>query len=293
LRRLIINADDFGLTSGVNRAIVEASEHGIVTSSTLMANGSAFDEAVALSRTNPRLGIGCHVILAGRHPSPLLSASEISTLVEDPQLEPAQFYGSIVGFARRALTGKLDPHQIEKEATAQIRKLQASGIALTHIDTHKHTHLFPEVLKPLLKAAQWCGVRALRNPFPPARPLPLSLLLSKPSLWKRHFQVRVLNRFSRSFYEAVQQAGMVTTDGTLGVAITGALNAQLFEAVVANLPDGTWEFVTHPGYNDADLQNAGTRLLESRAKELEVFTSPAAREALSLNKVELINFGDL
>jgi predicted glycoside hydrolase/deacetylase ChbG (UPF0249 family) len=293
LRRLIINADDFGLTSGVNRAIIEGSARGIITSSTLMANGPAFDDAVTLSRANPKLGIGCHVILAGSHPSSMLTGAKISSLVENRDSESPRFYNSMFGFARRALTGTLDPSQIEEEATAQIRKLQAAGIAITHFDTHKHTHLFPQVLRPLLKAAKICGVRALRNPFPPASPLPASLLLSRPGLWKRHAQVRVLSRFSRSFYAEVRTAGLVTTDGTLGVVITGSLNTELFRAVVENLPEGTWEFVTHPGYNDAELQKAETRLLESRVQELEVLTSPAAREALDFHKVELINFGNL
>jgi len=272
---------------------MEGSERGIVTSATLMANGPAFEEAITLSRTNPKLGIGCHVILAGRHPSPMLAGPKISTLVDKPDSNSAGFYDSLVTFARRALTGKLDPGQIEEEATAQIRKLQASGINLTHFDTHKHTHLFPQVLRPLLKAAKACGVRALRNPFPPASPLPASLLLSSLGLWKRHAQVRLLSRFSRNFYAEVKVAGLVTTDGTLGVVITGSLNTELFHAVIENLPAGTWEFVTHPGYNDADLQKAETRLLESRVQELEVLTSPAAREALDFYKVELINFDNL
>ena len=136
-------------------------------------------------------------------------------------------------------------------------------------------------------------MRALRNPFPPSRSFPASLLLSRPGLWKRHAQVKLLNCLAGNFYAAVKEAGLGTTDGTLGVVITGSLNTELFRAVVENLPEGTWEFVTHPGYNDADLQNAETRLLESRVKELEVLTSPSAREALDFHKVELINFGNL
>jgi predicted glycoside hydrolase/deacetylase ChbG (UPF0249 family) len=293
LRRLIINADDFGLTSGVNRAIVEAAQIGIVTSSTLMANGPAFDEAVSLSRTFPHLAIGCHVILVGAHPGPLLNGTEIATLVESRTATPGHFHSSLAGFARRALTGKLDPGHVHAEATAQIQKLQSAGIHLTHFDTHKHTHLFPQVLRPLIKAAQECGIRALRNPFPPVSPLASSMLLSRPALWKRHLQVKLLGRYSHSFREEVQKAGMRSTDGTVGVVATGSLDLELFQSIVSSLPEGTWEFVCHPGYRDADLENADTRLLGSRVKEFEVLTSAAARETLDRNDIQLTTFSDL
>jgi predicted glycoside hydrolase/deacetylase ChbG (UPF0249 family) len=293
LRRLIINADDFGLTAGVNRAILEATTQGVVTSTTLMASGPTFDDAVSLSRSVPQLGIGCHVILAGAHPCPMLPGSRIPSLVQSAPSKCSHFHKSLTGFAKRALTGKLDPDQIEAEATAQFRKVQSAGIAMTHFDTHKHTHLFPQVLRPLLRAARTCGLAALRNPFPPQSTLPFSMLLSNAGLWKRHLQVKWLGRFSRSFQDEVQKAGMVSTDGTIGIVITGSLNMRLFQTVIANLPEGTWEFVCHPGYNDRDLQAAGTRLLQSRVQELEVLTSHAARESLERNDIQLINFRDL
>ena len=293
MRRLIINADDFGLTAGVNRAILEATTAGIVTSTTLMASGPAFDDAVSVSRSVPELGIGCHVILAGAQPCPLLPGNRIPSLVRSPSSECSHFHESIAGFAKRALSGKLDPDEIEAEATAQFLRVKSAGIAMTHFDTHKHTHLFPQVLRPLLRAARNCGLCAVRNPFPPSGALPFSILLSNTALWKRQLQVKWLGRFRSSFQDEVQKAGMVSTDGTLGIVITGSVNIRLFQTVIANLPEGTWEFVCHPGYNDSNLQAAGTRLLESRKLELEVFTSPAARDSLERHNVQLINFRDL
>jgi predicted glycoside hydrolase/deacetylase ChbG (UPF0249 family) len=165
VRRLIINADDFGLTSGVNRAIVEAHEGGIVTSATLMANGSAFDEAVSLAQTRPRLGVGCHVVLVDG--APLVRQTATDSLL-DPRTRNGgapRFREGISKFATLALLGRLAPEEIEAEVGAQIGKLQSSGIAVTHLDSHKHTHMFPQVIKPLLRAAQARGVRAVRNPF--------------------------------------------------------------------------------------------------------------------------------
>ena len=185
------------------------------------------------------------------------------------------------------------PDEITAEAAAQIRKIQSAGIVVSHIDTHKHTHLFPKVLRPLLRAAADCGVRALRNPFGPRLPLQSSRLLSRPGLWMRYAEVRVLGSFAGKFREAVDREGFITPDGTLGIVVTGALDETLFHAIARSIPEGTWEFVCHPGYNDADLQASKTRLRESRETELRVLTLPAAREVLAQEGIELISYREL
>ena len=281
MRRLIVNADDFGFTSGVNRAIVEAHSRGIVTSSTLMANGPAFIEAVELAKRNPQLGIGCHG-------EPLLDAEKLPSLTES-----RRFRNSLKSFAGRALTGRIAEGEIFAEAAAQIGKLQASEISVSHVDTHKHTHLFPRILRPLLRAARECGVRAVRNPFGPRLPMRSSQLMQRPNLWTRYAQLRILGGFARGFHSTVAQEGFVTTDGTLGIEVTGTLDETLFHAIAQSIPEGTWEFVCHPGYNDADLQKANTRLRESRETELRVLTLPAAREILEQKGIQLISYRDL
>jgi chitin disaccharide deacetylase len=286
LRRLIVNADDFGFTSGVNRAIVEAYTHGVVTSSTLMANGAAFAEASRLTKDLPKLSVGCHVVLIDGEP--VLDSEKISSLTASNR-----FRDGLKSFAARALAGRIDANQITEEATAQIRKIRAAGISVSHVDTHKHTHLFPQILRPLLRAARECGVRAIRNPFGPRFPLKSSQLLARPNLWTRYAEVSILRRFAGKFREAVDHEGFVTPDGTLGIEVTGTLDETLFHAIAESIPQGTWEFVCHPGYNDADLQAANTRLRESRETELRVLTLPAAREVLSRKGIELISYGDL
>ncbi len=290
MRRLIVNADDFGFTAGVNRAIVEAHTHGILTSSTLMANGPAFDDAVALAETVPRLSVGCHIVLIdGR---PVTDAARLPSITAKSSGE-ARFRDGLKSFALRALAGLLDPEEIETEATAQIRKIQSAGIAVTHVDTHKHTHLFPAVLRPLLRAARACGVRAIRNPFGPRQPMRSGDLLSRPSLWTRYAEVRFLRSLSGRFRSAAEKEGFITPDGTLGVVVTGALDETLFRGMAAIIPEGTWEFVCHPGYNDQDLKSAKTRLRESREKELRVLTLPEAGEVLSKQGISLISYRDL
>jgi hopanoid biosynthesis associated protein HpnK len=286
VRRLIVNADDFGFTSGVNRAIVEAHVRGVVTSSTLMANGPAFEEAAQLTRTAPKLSIGCHVVLIDGHP--VLGPEQLPSLTH-----ASHFRDGLMTFAVRAVAGRIDADEITAEATAQIRKIQSAGIAVSHIDTHKHTHLFPKILRPLLRAAGACGIRALRNPFGPRLPLRSSHLLARPGLWARYAELRLLGRFAGKFRETVDREGFTTPDGTLGIVVTGALDETLFHAIARNLPQGTWEFVCHPGYNDADLQGAATRLRESRETELRVLTLPAARKVLLEEGIELISYREL
>jgi predicted glycoside hydrolase/deacetylase ChbG (UPF0249 family) len=283
---LIVNADDFGFTAGVNRAIVEAHSRGVVTSSTLMANGQAFAEAAQLALTLPKLSVGCHVVLTDG--VPVLGAAQLPSLTTN-----SNFRDGMITFAARAIAGSIDAGEITAEAASQIRKIQSAGITVSHVDTHKHTHLFPKILRPVLRAAAVCGVRAVRNPFGPRLPLQSSHLLARPVLWKRYVEVRVLGSFAGKFREAVDQEGFTTPDGTLGIVVTGALDETLFHAIARSIPEGTWEFVCHPGYNDADLQAGKTRLRESREIELRVLTLPAAREVLAQQGIELISYREL
>jgi hopanoid biosynthesis associated protein HpnK len=284
VRRLIVNADDFGLTIGVNRAIAEAHDQGVVTSATLMATGAAFADAVERARSVPRLSVGGHIVLTDGFP--LLSAEQIPTLTSDT----GQFRQSLVSFALSAISGRINPNEIEAEANAQIRKLQTAGIVVSHIDTHKHTHIFPPVLRPLLRAARACGIRAVRNPFEPA---PVSLLAKQPWMWKKYSQVKILGTLGRGFRKTIHDAGLLTPDGTIGIVVTGALDERLFASSMDSLPDGTWELVCHPGHNDAQLDAVQTRLRESRTIEQRLLTSPEARESLSRNGIELISYRDL
>jgi hopanoid biosynthesis associated protein HpnK len=286
VRRLIVNADDFGLTYGVNRAIAEAHEQGVVTSATLMANGSALAQAIELAASVPKLSVGCHVVLVDG--TPVSDAAHVSSLIVEGGTP--RFRTSISDFALHCMRGKLVASEVEMEATAQIRKLQTSGVTVSHLDTHKHTHLFPQVLHPLLRAAKICGVHSIRNP---AEPIRLGRVAGKPGLWKRWAQVRVLNRIANDFRSSVRDAGMVTPDGTLGVVVTGVMDERILKALIDYIPDGTWELVCHPGYNDDDLARIDTRLRASRVLELELLKSTAIRKELEKHEIELISYRDL
>ena len=277
--RLILNADDFGLTAGVNRAILELHRAGSLTSTTLMARAAATEEAIEMARWTPTLGVGCHVVLVDGEP--VLPASELPTLVDR---RTGRFQPTLNAFLQRLLTRRIHSSGIEAEAAAQIALLQSGGVALTHIDTHKHTHMFPAVLRPVLRAAKAAGIRCVRNPFEPA----WSLRATPGAPLIRRAEVSLLRLLEPTFRRIVAEEGFVTTGGAIGVLATGTLDPATVASLLAALPDGAWELVTHPGYNDSDLAQAHTRLLASRETEREALASISLRDG-----IELINFSQL
>lgn len=293
MRRLIINADDFGLTTGVNRAIAEAHQRGVVTSTTLMANSRTFEGAIDTARSlqgTAPLSVGCHVVLLDGEP--LLPADKVPTLLQ-PGNGDHHFRESLNDFVVASFRHKLNPEQIEAEASAQIDRIRGGGIEPSHFDTHKHAHMFPAVLRPLLRAAKSRGVKAVRNPFGQVWPLPLASLLRTRQVWKRFAQLNLLRNYAANFRREVEAHGLRTTDGSLGVLATGVLDMKLFTAIIESIPDGTWEFVCHPGYNDAELDRIQTRLRQSREQELSLLTSPDAKELLRRRGIELISYHEL
>jgi chitin disaccharide deacetylase len=270
MRRLIINADDFGLAPGVNRAIVELEKAGALTSTTLMATAPYFSPAVHMAFEQPRLAVGCHITLVDG--SPCLSSDEIPTLL-DPQsklksgprsgLSGPAFRASAGAFLTDVMRGRVREQEIEAEAIAQIQRIQSSGLTVSHIDSHKHLHAFPRVLAPLLRAARFCQVRCVRNPFEPS----WSLRATHPASRLRRMQVHAMRTQQRSFSKLVAEHGMITADGSIGLLATGILNSSVLHSMLKAMPDGAWELVCHPGYRDQVLDQVRTRLRTERETE--------------------------
>jgi chitin disaccharide deacetylase len=277
--RLIINADDFGLTSGVNRAIVELHRAGVLTSATLMAHAGATSEAIRLALNSPALGVGCHIVLVDGEP--VLPPGQVSSLVD---MQTGRFPPTLTAFLARLFTGRVRAAEIEAEAAAQISLLQDAGLRLTHFDTHKHAHMFPPVLEPLLRSARRAGIHAVRNPFEPE----WAVRVTPRASFVRTAEVIALRRLGPLFRRMIARAHCITTDGTIAVAGTGTFDAATVRALLSELPEGSWELVTHPGYNDADLDKVRTRLRDSRDKERLALAS--VREFPS---IDLISFADL
>jgi predicted glycoside hydrolase/deacetylase ChbG (UPF0249 family) len=232
LKRLIVNADDFGFTRDVNAGILEAFERGIVRSTTLMANGAAFDDAVRLAREHPELDVGCHLMLVGG-PSQPSSVPEL-----------------IWAVTRRRIS-------LYEELVAQVRRIIAAGLRPTHLDTHKHTHLWPPVLEAVCRVAQEFQIPWVRKPF-----------LFRPR-------------------------GCRTTDHFAGFGLTGRLDTRALLRLIHPLRPGTTELMCHPGRCGPELRAARTRLKESRERELEALIAPEVRAALTQAGVQLLSYRDL
>jgi predicted glycoside hydrolase/deacetylase ChbG (UPF0249 family) len=284
--RLIINADDFGLTPGINRAIAELHQAQVLTSTTLMATGPAFEDAVAVAHANPTLGIGCHIVLTDG--VPVSSPESIPTLIGPDR---KTFRPSLIDFVQSLLRGRIREDEIEREASAQIQKLQLAGIEVTHLDTPKHPHLFPAINRLLLRLAEQHGVHAIRHPFEQS----WSLALNHGNRIRR-LQVKLLRSLKTQFERRpqIRDAHVLTTDGTIGISATGNLYRQTLHEILHSMPaEGTFELVCHPGYNDSDLDRITTRLRTHRDIERNALLTEVPALALHPNAPQLINFGDL
>lgn len=249
-RLLIVNADDLGFTRDVNEGIVEAHRKGILTAATLMANGHAFDDAVRLARENPSLDVGCHLVLVGEHslrPPHRPLPSNVAALIRAVALRRIEIY---------------------EELAAQVRKTLSAGIAPTHLDTHKHTHLLPVVLEAVARISEEFRIPWVRRPF----------------------AIPILESRSRRILE---RHGCRTTDHFAGFRMTGRFGTKHLIELIRRLPEGTTEFMCHPGTYGAELNNAHTRLKHSRQQELEALTAPETREALQGFRVRLTSYREL
>lgn len=289
VRRLIVNADDFGLTDGINRAVRDLHRSGALTSATLMAAAPRFEEAVEISRRQKLLGVGCHIVLVDG--SPVANPAAIPTLLNSSSRrggEP-QFRPTLGEFVRDLYLDRIDSADIEREATAQILQLQLAGIAVTHVDTHKHTHMFPRVLNGVMRAAQACNIRTIRNPFEPA----WSVAASPAAGLVRAWQVGLLRTLRHSFWKLIRQREFFTTEGCVGVAATGTLDEKTLCTLLDRLPDGTFELVCHPAYIDDELMATRTRLQQSRQVELAALQALPSILGEFTSPIQLISFGQL
>ena len=268
-RRLIVNADDFGLTEGVNTGIVEAFQKGVLRSASLMANGRAFDDAVRLALENPGLDLGCHLMLiSGR-------------AVSQPDQELPRSAPRLM--ARLASDWRADA--IEREFAAQIEKIQAAGVSLSHLDTHKHTHLAPPVLEAVLRVARSHDIPWVRRPFD----LPLTAARSS-AAWTTRFLNGAIRPLRQRFSRKLASFGCRATDHFAGFQMTGRFHTPEFVKLIRALPEGLTEFMCHPGYCTEELLATETRLKQSRQKELEALISPEVNRAVAEGAIDVVGF---
>jgi predicted glycoside hydrolase/deacetylase ChbG (UPF0249 family) len=288
VKNLIVNADDLGWTDGVNRGILEAFHHGIVTSTSLLANGAAFAGGVEAARLAPGLGVGVHLNLSDG--PPVAERETITSLLNDD----GEFAcGPEKLLLRRARRG-LRLAEVESEWDAQIQKVRDAGIAPTHLDGHKHVHMLPGLFEIALKLAKRHDIGAIRVSLEVSS---LRAALSSGSkqhagvVMKQGVQARGLKLLARDAREQAEHAGISTADYFCGIAQTGELTRDGVAQFVKSLPDGTTELMCHPGYADAALQKTRTRLQDSRQTELQILTDTAIRNLVASLGIRLIDYG--
>lgn len=290
MKRLIVNADDFGLTEGVNRAIIDGHKNGIITSTTLMANAMAFDSAIAASSTAPRLGVGVHLNLTqGR---PVSSALKIPSIVASG----GSFYPSPGILARRILLRQVNPRDVETEFRGQIDKIASAGIRITHLDSHKHIHLLPAIFNMVVKLAREWGIDCVRCPIEPASSALGPLQFGHrgwPRMAKQYLLGRTVSTLAACQANKLKDAGIYRPKRFYGLSQTGFLDGTALEHILRALPDGTSEMMCHPGYIDEALEGTRTRLRAQRETELRALTNPGIQQLVDELGIGLISYDEL
>lgn len=289
-KRLIVNADDFGLTEGVNRAICEAHARGIVTSASLLATGTAFCSAVEMARALPQLGVGVHLNLTGG--KPVADPASIRSLVN----ARGQLAYRPTSLVLKLTMGQVHLEDIERELRAQIEKVRAAGIRPTHLDGHKHIHAFPAIGRTVLRLAHECGIAAVRAPDETSVAL-TPLLWRNPGASSKIVSQRlvalVLGWFAGSYRREARGAQIAVPERFYGISETGFLDRERLREILLALGDGTSELMCHPGYADAALIGVGTRLVAERQREFDAVSAAEIKSLAAELGIELVSFRDL
>ena len=282
MKKLIVNADDFGLHTLINQGIIKGHQEGFITSTSIMPSADAFDEAVALAQDNPQLGIGIHLTLVGGVKS-VLPQSKIASLLDGE----GRFLPDYVAFAKRFYTGGVKISELEAELRAQIEKALASKLNLTHIDSHQHTHVLPGINGLVRKLCNEYNIKRERIP-------------KEGYAFSGGFAAglgRKIGRCGLSFCADLARAGAARDcirypDYFFGMLAGGHLNAELVGNIIRALPDGVSEIMTHPGLETAPLAKlyAWHYTWET---ELASYLDEGNKALIKENNVQLANFGDL
>lgn len=280
MRQLIMNADDFGIHESVNEGIVESHVDGCVTSTTIMAGGSAFEHAVMLAKQYPKLGVGVHLTLVGASP---VARADVHTLLT----KDGTFLFSYREFAMKYVLGLISKEHIEYELWCQMQKVAGSGISITHIDSHQHLHALPDMPRIIGRIAKEFNVTKVRIPIEPFcyfGPEKIDL--------KRLFARTVLSGCSYLAEHDYKKQGFCYPQHFFGMLAGGAMSQAAMRHVVENLPGGVSEIMVHPGKNTRALNQVfpwGYHWQE----EMETLKSKKLLESIRRGGIQLINYREI
>jgi predicted glycoside hydrolase/deacetylase ChbG (UPF0249 family) len=280
LRQLVVNADDFGLTVGVNDGIVHAHDRGILTSASVFANAPATADAIRRVPLRPSLGVGVHLALVDG--SPMLPPNRVPSLIEGD----GRFRTSWKPFIVACLRGRIAFEEVERELTAQIDRIRSEGIRLTHLDAHKHVHAFPPIFEIVARLAQRFRIPVVRVPFERWSPAWGDGRQRRTARRQALVNLAMLPWARRDYRLASRRA--LRTPQFAGRTHTGVLSADSFVGLVRRLRPGVTELMVHPGFVDDALLRTDTRLLSSRAEEVQLLCAPTTQDLLVDEQIQLI-----
>lgn len=281
MRQLIINADDFGIAETVNLGIVQGHAKGVLTSTSIMPSGNAFEHAAALISANKELGVGVHLTLVGE--TPLCDPRRIPSLVNVEGLLFRQY----PEFLSRYCLGKIRLEDIQTELTAQVQKVVDCGIAVTHLDSHQHMHIVPGIIDVTIEIAKKFGIKKIRVPAEP-----YLFLGGYP------FQTaRVIARAGLTFLAGIarrklQRQRLTAPDHFFGMLAGGNMQEEYLLHILAALPEGVSEIMMHPGMNDPVLEGIYDWNYHWQA-ELNAVLSPQVHQYIEKQQINLISFREL
>lgn len=281
MKQLIVNADDFGLHENINLGIIEGHVNGCITSTSLMAGAPAFEHAISLAAKQPELGIGVHFTLVGGRP--VCDSGKVASLIDNEGM----FCPSYPVFLKRVCSGGISLTHVRHELTAQVGKVLAAGINVTHLDSHQHMHIVPGIIDVVIEIALKFGIRSMRIP---AEPL-MFFGGFKPGLG------RIVGRSGLSFLAnaagfKAKRAGLIVPDHFFGMLAGGNMEERFFLKIIDNLPEGISEIMVHPGSEDETL-NKYFGWGYHWQQELAAVTSQRTMECLAQKRVKLVSFEDI
>ncbi len=269
MKRLIINADDFGYSEEVNQGIIDSHINGVVTSTSIIVNLPGFKSAVKLAKKNKNLDIGIH-----------LNLTEGEPCIKDSALAVK---GNFPGSYKDFLLHKFPEEEIEAELEAQISKLEKTGLKISHIDGHQHIHLFPEVFKVVVDLAKKHKIKFVRVPDE-------KLVFDKVflgSIFDGQLAKKVaLSLFSINKRKILKENSLKCTDNFYGLLSANQLTFAKLAAVIKNIEDGTSELICHPGSENYDSYL-------NRKREKKILTHENIKQMVKDLGIKLINFKSL
>ncbi len=270
-RRLIVNADDFGRSSAINRAVVRAHREGILTTTSLMVNEPAFQEAVDLARENPNLGVGLHLTLLCGHSA--LGPDVLPGLVNSRN----EFSSAPAGTGFRFFAQRRLRDQIRLELHAQFQKFRGTGLRLDHVNGHLHLHLHPTVFAILMEDAARLGLERLRLTFDPFW---LNLRLASGRFGYRLLHALIFHALSARARPVLARRGFRHTEYVFGLLQNACVDEDYVARLLPELPPGDSELYSHPSLTES-------------VNEFEALVSPRVRAQVERLGIRLIRYQDL